>query len=77
MKEFFERLFCKHENNDVVCYHWTRGLYDNEIRFLEIQLKCKDCGKYHFVYIYNWDKCYEFIEKYKDKYWSDTCKPVL
>lgn len=77
MKDFLKKLFCKHEHNEVVCYHWTHGLYDNEIRFLEIQLKCKDCGKYHFVYIHNWDKCYKFIEKHKDKEWSDTCHPVL
>ena len=72
-----QNLFCKHEYNEVVCLHWTHGPYDNDIRFLEIQLKCKDCEKYHFTYIHNWDECYEFIAHHKDKYWSNTCKPVL
>ena len=74
---FFKKLFCKHKNNDVVCWHWTHGYNANEIRFLEIQLRCKDCGKYHFAEIRDWKECYKFIEKYKDKQWSDACQPVL
>ena len=77
MKNFIKRLFCKHENNEVVCWHWTHGLYDNEIRFLEIQLKCNDCGKYHFKYIYDWDECYKFIAENQNTRWSGDCKPVL
>lgn len=77
MKEFIKKLFCKHKNNEVVCWHWTHGWCDNETSFVETQLKCKDCGKYHFVEIRGWDKCKVFISEYKDKIWSDTCKPVL
>lgn len=43
-----KRLLCKHNNeNEVVCWHWTHGINDNEIRSVEVQLKCNDCGKYH------------------------------
>lgn len=73
-----KKLFCRHKNNnEVVCWHWTHGWNTNEIRFLEIQLRCNDCGKYHFAYIKDWNECYEFIDKFKDKEWSDTCHPVL
>lgn len=44
-------LFCRHKNSEVVCWHWTHGYNDNDIRFLEIELKCKYCGKYFFRYI--------------------------
>lgn len=71
------RIFCKHKNSEVVCWHWTHGINGNEIRFLEIQMKCNYCGKYFFKHIKNWDKCYDFIKKYPDKEWSDKCKPVL
>lgn len=77
MKDFLKKLFCKHKNNEVVCWHWTHGDSGMEIRFVEAQLKCNDCGKYHFLHIYDWDKCDEFIAKHKDKRWSETCKPVL
>lgn len=73
----FIRLFCRHKNSEVICWHWTHGYNDNEIRFLEIELKCKDCGRYFFRYIKDYNECKKFIEKYKDNRWSDTCKPVL
>lgn len=73
-----KNLFCKHkDSNEVVCWHWTHGINGNEIRSVEAQLRCNDCGKYHFLHIYDWDKCDEFIAEHKDKQWSDTCKPVL
>ena len=71
------KLFCRHKDSEVVCWHWTHGFNTNEIRFLEIQLKCNDCGKYHFKTIKDWNKCEEFISKHKDKQWSDICKPIL
>ena len=77
MKRFLKQLFCKHKNNEVICWHWTHGLNDNEIRFLEIQLKCKNCGKYYFAQIRDWNECEKFIAKHKDKFWSGNCQPVL
>ena len=77
IKVMLSKLSCKHKNSEIVCWHWTHGANMNEIRFLEIQLKCNDCGRYYFRYIYDWNKCYKFIDKYKDKEWSDNCKPVL
>lgn len=75
--DIVKKLFCSHKNNEVVCWHWTHGWLDNDPSFLEIQLKCKKCGKYHFLHIrdpreYDW-----FTTKYADKKWSNTCKPVL
>jgi hypothetical protein len=75
--KFFKRLFCRHKNNEVICWHWTHGQNGNEIRFLEIQKRCSDCGKYFLRYIKNWDECEKFTEKYPDKQWSNKCKPVL
>ena len=85
MTEFFKRLFCKHKNSEVVCWHWTHGFITNKgmttltssIGNIEVQYKCNDCGKYYFKGIENWEKCREFASKYKDKQWSDTCKPKL
>ena len=42
--KLLKKLFCRHRNNSVVCWHWTHGPNANEIRYLEIQLKCNDCG---------------------------------
>ena len=72
-----KQLLCRHKDSEVVCWHWTHGESTYEIRFLEIQLRCKDCGKYHFKYIRDWNECEKFISKHKNKQWSDECKPVL
>ena len=77
MSERLKKLFCLHKNNEVICWHWTHGAGTNEIRYLEIQLKCNRCGKYHFKEIRDWKECDKFIAAYKDKRWSDTCKPIL
>lgn len=74
---FFKKLFCKHKNSEVICWHWTHGPNMNEPRFLEIQLKCNNCGKYYFTTIRECMDCNEFISIYKDKQWSTTCRPVL
>ena len=71
------KLFCRHKNSRVICWHWTHGANTNEIRFLEVQLRCNDCGKYYFRYIYDWEECYNFTYKYKDKEWSESCRPIL
>ena len=79
MKDFLKKLSCKHKsNNEVVCWHWVHYPNDYEIRSIEAQLKCNNnCGKYHFLHIYNWNKCDEFAAKYKDKQWSKECGPIL
>lgn len=77
MNEMLKKIICKHKNKKVICWHWTHGPLTNEIRFLEIQLQCNNCKKYYFEYIYDWNDCYKFINKYKNKQWSETCKPVL
>lgn len=73
----FNKIFCRHKNGEVVCWHLTHGINDNKILFLEIQLKCVECGRYYFRYIWDWGECEEFISKHKDKRWSENCKPVL
>lgn len=75
--KILRKLFCKHKNSEIVCWHWTHGQNDNDARFLEIQEKCNECGKYYFNYIKDWNKCDKFISKYPDKQWSNTCKPIL
>ena len=40
-------------------------------------LKCDDCGKYYFVEMRGWNQCEKFVSQYKDKEWSETCRPVL
>lgn len=77
MISILRKIFCKHKNSEVVCWHWTHGASGYENRFLEIQMKCDDCGKYFFWNIKDLNKCDEFIKKYPDKEWSDKCKPVL
>lgn len=77
MKKFLKRLFCRHKSNKVVCWHWTHGWSAHQIRFLEIQLRCRNCGKYHFIHIKDPKKYDKFVSEYADKEWSDTCKPVL
>ena len=71
-----KKMFCRHKHNEVVCWHWTHGPSTYEIRFLQIQLKCKDCGKYHFAYIKDWKECYKFIDKHKYKECSNTCQAL-
>ena len=85
MKNYLKKIFCKHKNNELVCWHWTHGFITNKttttltssIGNIEVQYRCEDCGKYYFRHIENWLKCEEFATKYKDKQWPDTCKPVL
>lgn len=77
MKKFLKKLFCCHKHNEVVCWHWTHGMVDFNPRFIEVQLKCNSCGKYHFLHIRDPREFDEFVSEYADKEWSDTCKPVL
>lgn len=77
MKEFLKKLFCGHRNNEVVCWHWTHGPYGNDPLQLEIQLRCTECGKYHFMHIDDPSRYDDFTSKYTDKEWSDTRRPVL
>ncbi len=77
IKVNLKRLICRHKNNDVICWHWYHGVNGDSPRMLEIQLKCKDCGKYHFANMQNEIKCKLFVEKYRDKQWSNTCKPKI
>ena len=73
----FNGFLCNHKESEVVCWHWTHGPNGNEIRFLEIQRKCKNCGKLFFRYIKKRDECEEFTKKYADKEWSFVCRPIL
>lgn len=50
----FSNFLCKHKESEVICWHWTHGPNGNEIRYLEIQRKCKKCGKLFFRYIKKW-----------------------
>ncbi len=64
------KLFCLHrKNSEVVCWHWTHGLNAAEIRYLEVCLKCHDCGRFYYRYITDWDYADEFTEVYKGKEW--------
>ena len=79
-----KQFFCIHDLHiytiddiEVVCWNWTHGEPDVYPAFIGIQLKCKKCGAYYLRCI-NDSKLYDdFIERYKDKQWSDTCKPVF
>jgi hypothetical protein len=77
MKGFLRKILCKHKNSEVICWHWTHGSNGNDIRFLEIQRKCTECGKYFFTHIKGRDECNRFVSHYPEKEWSDKCKPVL
>lgn len=77
MKGFLRKILCKHKDSEVICWHWTHGPNGNDIRFLEIQRKCTECGKYFFTHIKGRDKCNRFVSYYPEKEWSDKCKPVL
>lgn len=50
IKEFIQRLRCKHFKADLLRWHWTHGPSGNEPAFIEAEYRCKDCGK--IVYLY-------------------------
>ena len=76
MIERINQLFCRHKVNQVVCWHYTHGSAGNEISYIEVQIKCKKCGKYGIIEIKDTECQLGFISTYDDKYWSDTCKPM-
>lgn len=68
-----KKLFCKHKNNnELVYWRWVYCPHDSCARSIEAQLKCKDCGRYHHLYIYDWNECNDFVAEYKYKEWSNT-----
>lgn len=69
-------LFCVHRDNDVICWHYIHPNYGYYTTLIEVQLQCKKCGEYHIKYVYPKDFD-EFVNKNKDKQWSNTCKPVI
>ena len=77
MLNFLNKIFCKHKHNEVVCWHWTHYPDNFNYRSIEAQLKCKYCGKYHFLHIHDLTLCDMFIKKHKDKEYSDVGKPLL
>ena len=72
------KLFCKHKNSEMVCWHRVHPNYDFDPLAIEYQKKCNDCGKYYIRW-FPMSASYtnDFIEKYKDYEWSNICKPVL
>lgn len=76
MKELFRKLFCRHKDNNVICWHWTHGITSHEPPFLEVLLRCKTCGKYQFTTIQDPKRFDEFVSTYAEKEWADTYKPV-
>lgn len=70
------KLFCRHKNSEVICWHWTHGINSNDYNFLEIQEKCNLCGRYYFKYIRDRNECDEFVKKYPEKQWYKDVKPV-
>lgn len=52
---FFQRLFCKHENAELIRWHWTHGINGNEPAFIEAEYICNKCGKIVYLYLYGKD----------------------
>lgn len=69
-----KQLFCRHRNNQVICWHYAHGSNDNEITHIEAQLQCHRCGKYWITLVRDLEDFNFFEENYMSKYWSDTCK---
>ena len=46
MKQFFKRLFCKH---DYIKIDWYQTLDNNGVRYSRRQYRCKKCGKQIWV----------------------------
>ena len=44
LKNYFKQLFCKHSWT-VVRWHYTHGPCGNDPRIIEVEMKCKKCGK--------------------------------
>lgn len=67
IKNLFKKIFCEHKNNEVIYWHWVHQINNNDDMVLEIQMRCKYCGKCHFRYINSWNECRKFISEHKDK----------
>ena len=76
MLKKLKAFFCQHKHFEVVCWHWMHPMDGIHSTIIETQLYCKDCKKYYHRYIYDLKDIQDFVLKYKDKQWSDTCKPV-
>lgn len=76
MIQQIKQLFCRHRNNQVICWHYTHGSNGNEITHIETQLQCHRCGKYWITLVRDPEDFDFFEENYIDRYWSDTCKPI-
>lgn len=49
MIRWIKRLFCRHEWA-VTRWHWTHGFNENHPVFIEVEFKCKKCGKLDYYY---------------------------
>lgn len=64
MKEFFKKLFCKHENAYVV--RWCiKHIPDSEPSCVVVEYQCEECGKYVYLYLHGRDKA-EWIKAMGD-----------
>lgn len=71
-----KNLFCLHNDIEVVCWHYVHPLYGYYTKIIEVQYRCMKCGRYYIKYAT--PEYFRIFENmYKDKYWSDICKPVL
>ena len=74
--EKIKKIFCLHKDGEVVCWHYVKPLHGYYTTIIEVQLYCNKCHKYYIRYVYP-ENFNEFVHKYKDKKWSDKCKPKL
>ena len=55
MKKFLKRIFCNHENVELV--RWCiKHISAHEPSCAVIEYRCNKCGKYVYVYQYGQDK---------------------
>ena len=70
----FKQLFCRHRNNQVICWHYTHGLHGNEFVYIEAKIKCHRCGKYRVLSIRDREDIKFFEKNHMDKYQSSETK---
>lgn len=57
IKRFFQRLFCKHTEADLLRWHWAHGPYGDDHLFIQAEYRCKECGGCgKIVYLYQHGK---------------------
>ena len=59
LKKLWKQLFCNHYYVTCLRWHWTHYPNDYDLRSVEIEYQCNNCGKIFYLHLFG-NEAYEW-----------------